>query len=226
MRFQGAIFDVDGVLVDSPHERAWRESLQRLMEVAWTDLAGVTGYMPEKFTTEVYQAHVAGKPREAGARAALEYFVPPRAEADDESLASFVSRRFGRRSGTFTSLAAIIQIPPLLVLRWPLSPRACTYAPAAASYRCITPYGSRRIGPRSTHCQADASAWPPHRAGTPTTSCLRRKSSRTESAFCLRTSNRFASCGAVMPWSSPTQTARWLPYARCRVLFRPNCRCG
>ena len=25
--FQGAIFDVDGVLVDSPHERAWRESL-------------------------------------------------------------------------------------------------------------------------------------------------------------------------------------------------------
>ena len=23
--FRGAIFDVDGVLVDSPHERAWRE---------------------------------------------------------------------------------------------------------------------------------------------------------------------------------------------------------
>jgi beta-phosphoglucomutase-like phosphatase (HAD superfamily) len=27
MAFQGAIFDVDGVLVDSPHERAWREAL-------------------------------------------------------------------------------------------------------------------------------------------------------------------------------------------------------
>ena len=26
--FQGAIFDVDGVLVDSPHEKAWRESLR------------------------------------------------------------------------------------------------------------------------------------------------------------------------------------------------------
>ena len=26
-RFQGAIFDVDGVLVDSPHEKSWRESL-------------------------------------------------------------------------------------------------------------------------------------------------------------------------------------------------------
>jgi beta-phosphoglucomutase-like phosphatase (HAD superfamily) len=77
MRFQGAVFDVDGVLVDSPHERAWRESLQRLMEVAWTDLAGQTGYAPEKYTAEVYQAHVAGKPREAGARAALEFFGIP-----------------------------------------------------------------------------------------------------------------------------------------------------
>ncbi len=26
-RFQGAIFDVDGVLVDSPHYRAWRDAL-------------------------------------------------------------------------------------------------------------------------------------------------------------------------------------------------------
>ncbi len=47
MRFQGAIFDIDGVLVDSPHERAWREALQRLMTVAWTDLAGKTGYAPD-----------------------------------------------------------------------------------------------------------------------------------------------------------------------------------
>jgi len=77
MSFQGAIFDVDGVLVDSPHERAWREALERLMMVAWTDLAGKTGYAPEKFTTAVYQAYVAGKPREAGARAALDHFGIP-----------------------------------------------------------------------------------------------------------------------------------------------------
>jgi beta-phosphoglucomutase len=32
MSFRGAIFDVDGVLVDSPHEQAWREGLQQLME--------------------------------------------------------------------------------------------------------------------------------------------------------------------------------------------------
>jgi beta-phosphoglucomutase len=77
MRFNGAIFDVDGVLVDSPHERAWRDALERLMAVGWTDLAGQTSYMPGAFTTEVYQAYVAGKPRPAGARAALEYFGIP-----------------------------------------------------------------------------------------------------------------------------------------------------
>src|SRR4029453_488933 len=35
MTFQGAIFDVDGVLVDSPHELAWRESFRVLMETEW-----------------------------------------------------------------------------------------------------------------------------------------------------------------------------------------------
>jgi beta-phosphoglucomutase-like phosphatase (HAD superfamily) len=77
MRFNGAIFDVDGVLVDSPHERAWRDALERLMAVGWTDLAGQTRYTPGAFTTEVYQAYVAGKPRQAGARAALEHFGIP-----------------------------------------------------------------------------------------------------------------------------------------------------
>lgn len=77
MRFHGAIFDVDGVLVDSPHERAWRESLQQLMEGPWRAIAPQTSYAPEKYTTAVYQAYVAGKPREAGARAALEYFGVP-----------------------------------------------------------------------------------------------------------------------------------------------------
>jgi len=53
------IFDVDGVLVDSPHEQAWREAL--------------TGFAdPAGFTTAFYQAHVAGKPRLEGARATLE----------------------------------------------------------------------------------------------------------------------------------------------------------
>jgi beta-phosphoglucomutase len=56
---RAAIFDVDGVLVASPHERAWREAL--------------AGYAdPARFTTEFYQSRVAGKPRRDGARATLE----------------------------------------------------------------------------------------------------------------------------------------------------------
>jgi beta-phosphoglucomutase-like phosphatase (HAD superfamily) len=58
-KLSAVIFDVDGVLVDSPHEQAWREAL--------------TGFAdPAGFTTAFYQAHVAGKPRLEGARAALE----------------------------------------------------------------------------------------------------------------------------------------------------------
>lgn len=53
------IFDVDGVLLASPHERAWREALQGFGD-------------PRRFTTAMYQAEVAGKPRADGARAALE----------------------------------------------------------------------------------------------------------------------------------------------------------
>jgi len=59
-----AIFDVDGVLVDSPHERAWREAL-----AGFADPAG--------FTTAFYQEYVAGKPRMEGARAVLERLGGP-----------------------------------------------------------------------------------------------------------------------------------------------------
>ena len=65
---RAAIFDVDGVLVASPHERAWREAL--------------TGYAdPAGFTTAFYQAYVAGKPRMDGARATLERLGVPEAAA-------------------------------------------------------------------------------------------------------------------------------------------------
>jgi len=77
MGFRGAIFDVDGVLVDSPHERAWRQALQDLMETDWRNISTETTYSPERFTSAVYQAVMAGKPRQAGARAALEYFEVP-----------------------------------------------------------------------------------------------------------------------------------------------------
>ena len=58
-RLLAAIFDVDGVLVASPRERAWREALAGFAD-------------PALFTTEFYQSNVAGKPRLDGARATLE----------------------------------------------------------------------------------------------------------------------------------------------------------
>lgn len=52
------ILDVDGVLLASPHERAWREALAGFAD-------------PERFTSALYQAEVAGKPRLDGALSAL-----------------------------------------------------------------------------------------------------------------------------------------------------------
>ena len=80
--FRGAIFDVDGVLVDSPHEKAWRESLRELMEGEWSDLRGRTTWSPEAFTSLVYDTEMSGKPRMSGARAALEYFGVPEEELE------------------------------------------------------------------------------------------------------------------------------------------------
>jgi beta-phosphoglucomutase-like phosphatase (HAD superfamily) len=81
LRYRGAIFDVDGVLVDSPHEKAWRESLRELMETDWKDICDQTTWSPEAFTPRVYEEQMSGKPRLAGARAALEYFSVPDVDA-------------------------------------------------------------------------------------------------------------------------------------------------
>ncbi len=62
------------MLVDSPHERAWREAL-----AGFADPAG--------FTTAFYQAHVAGKPRMEGARSALERLGVPNAAIRAEEYA-------------------------------------------------------------------------------------------------------------------------------------------
>ncbi|MGZ4287672.1 MAG: HAD family hydrolase [Solirubrobacteraceae bacterium] len=88
-RFDGAIFDIDGVLVDSPHELAWRETLRELMETSWAQLRLRTTWAPERFTSHVYQEVVAGKPRFNGARAALEYFGLP----DNEDLVEEYAER-------------------------------------------------------------------------------------------------------------------------------------
>jgi len=89
--FQGAIFDVDGVLVDSPHEKAWRDSLRELMEGEWNDIRDRTTWSPEAFTPQVYQEQMSGKPRLSGARAALKYFHVP--DDHDLRLAEYAARK-------------------------------------------------------------------------------------------------------------------------------------
>ena len=98
-----AIFDVDGVLVDSPHERAWREAL--------------AGYAdPARFTTEFYQAHVAGKPRLEGARSALERLGVPnvaaRAEEYAETKQALIDRLIER--GSFEAFPDAVRLAAAL----------------------------------------------------------------------------------------------------------------
>ncbi|MBN1348062.1 HAD-IA family hydrolase [candidate division KSB1 bacterium] len=75
----GFIFDVDGVLVDTPHEQAWRESFQNLFETKphWKKLLQNANYAPEKFSTDLYRTQISGKTRYEGAQAVLDYFSVP-----------------------------------------------------------------------------------------------------------------------------------------------------
>ena len=74
------IFDVDGVLLASPHERAWREALKGFADEA-------------RFTTAMYQSQVAGKPRLSGALAALQALGVPNAAQRAEAYAESKQRR-------------------------------------------------------------------------------------------------------------------------------------
>ncbi|MEQ7127967.1 HAD-IA family hydrolase [Actinopolymorpha sp. B11F2] len=90
-RFEGGIFDVDGVLVDSPHEKSWRESLRELMESEWRDIRDQTTWSPDAFTSQVYQQELSGKPRMAGAHAALTYFHVP--DEEGKRLEEYAQRK-------------------------------------------------------------------------------------------------------------------------------------
>lgn len=127
MSFGGAIFDIDGVLVDSPHEHAWRDTLQQMMQGPWHDILPQTTYRPERFTTAVYQEFVAGKPRLAGATAALEYFGVPDAPRRAEEYALHKQEQVVRliEAGQFTAFAD--------ALRFLLAVKAAGIPVAAAS---------------------------------------------------------------------------------------------
>jgi beta-phosphoglucomutase len=106
-----AILDVDGVLLPSPHEQAWREALIGLAD-------------PARFTTALYQAKVAGKPRMDGATAALQALgvadavrlAPAYAAAKQRKLESLIAA-----GGVPAFPDALRFVKALAVLGWPLA---------------------------------------------------------------------------------------------------------
>jgi beta-phosphoglucomutase len=121
MGFRGAVSDVDGVLVDSPHERTWRDALRQLMDTDWRGIRDRTTYSPERFTPKVYQEVMADKPRLGGATAALTYFKVPdavnRAEAYGE-----------RKQQRVVEPVSFTPFPTLSASRWRQPPRRKTPA--------------------------------------------------------------------------------------------------
>jgi HAD superfamily hydrolase (TIGR01509 family) len=109
-RLSAAILDVDGVLLASPHEQAWREALPSADQI--------------RFTTAIYQAHVAGKPRLSGARAALEALHVADAERWAGAYAERKQKRLEEliRAGHVSAfLDALRFIQALQLLNWPMA---------------------------------------------------------------------------------------------------------
>jgi beta-phosphoglucomutase-like phosphatase (HAD superfamily) len=125
--FQGAVFDVDGVLIDSPHEHAWRDALEQLMETRWSAIRDETTYSPERFTPEVYRAHMSGKTTFAGARAALDYFGVP----EDDARTEEYGRRKQRVMDDLLEAGELTAYPD--ALRFVLAVRGAGIPAAAAS---------------------------------------------------------------------------------------------
>lgn len=109
-----AILDVDGVLLASPHEQAWREALQGFSD-------------PTRFTSELYQSEVAGKPRLDGAVAALKALGVQ--DASDRADAYAV-----RKQARLEALIRTGQVTPFPdAVRFVQALKACGMRMAAAS---------------------------------------------------------------------------------------------
>lgn len=110
-KLSAAIFDVDGVLLASPHERAWREALDGFGDKA-------------RFTTTMYQSQVAGKPRLSGALAALRALGVPNAEQLAPAYAEHKQQRLEQLidAGAVTAFPDAIRfVRAVRALGWPVA---------------------------------------------------------------------------------------------------------
>jgi len=105
------IFDVDGVLLASPHERAWREAL-----IGFAD--------PARFTTAMYATYVAGKPRLSGARAALDALGVPDAGRRAVAYAEHKQKRLEEliHAGSVSAFPDALRfVQAIRALGWPMA---------------------------------------------------------------------------------------------------------
>jgi beta-phosphoglucomutase len=87
----GFIWDIDGVVLDSPHEEAWRLTLKR------------EPWKTEGLTADFYFAHLASRPRYEGAHNILELLgVYERLGATSEEAKSRLMRRFAEEKDALT----------------------------------------------------------------------------------------------------------------------------
>src|SRR5271157_1836292 len=140
LKLLAAIFDVDGVLLASPHERAWREAL--------------AGYAdPARFTTAFYQANVAGKPRLDGARATLERLGVANAAARAPEYAATKQALIDHliAEGSFEAFPDAVRLAVALrAAGLKLALASSSKNVGAMLRRLITPYGSTLLDRKST----------------------------------------------------------------------------
>lgn len=74
------IFDVDGVIADTPQEESWEKTMSGF------------GLHYDGIFKEFYQKNLAGSPREAGIKKVLKYFLPEK-EGDGELIQNFSNKK-------------------------------------------------------------------------------------------------------------------------------------
>ena len=149
MSFAGAIFDVDGVLVDSPHERAWRDTLRELMEGDWRDVRPRTSAMPPRASPSPLPAGGGGQAADGRRPSCAQHFGFP----DVEAMAAVYADRKQRRiveliaAGEFTAFPDALRM--VLAVRAGIAIVTASSSKNAALFlRAIRPTSSPTAGPR------------------------------------------------------------------------------